>query len=231
MRIRPFLLLLGSYLLYSHINDAAAFSNREIKVITVRGSAFACNRGSDDGIETGMQFLILQEGRIIGSAEVFTVRNRICGLRIIKIVPGHIVRVGDTLTTSEKAGGDTLQNPTRPLDQRPLKDIISGNDISFSQGVLAARSCYDGGNALIGGMVTGTLIGPLGWVMVSPVICGRPAVAPVSADLNLKPEQRALFISGYQEWVAKTRKRNFNKGVLFGTLVSIAAYVHFLNAK
>jgi hypothetical protein len=67
-----------------------------MKVLLINGSKFAANKGASKGVTTGSIYLITRNNTIIGRAEVITVRQNICALKILEI--NRNIKIGDKLS-------------------------------------------------------------------------------------------------------------------------------------
>jgi hypothetical protein len=232
MRIRLLLLVFGLCFLNSSADEASEFSKHEMHVISIKNQTLACDRGSLDGIRTDMRFSLLQNKRKIGLAEVFDVRYRICALRIIKTDTNRALKIGDTLVVYKEFAKDTIQKQNKRFYRLSIHELLNDKNNSFLKGGRFAQGRYDGGPALIEGMATGTLLGPLGLLLwFSPMASKSPMEIPQDFPSAFKGVDKTLFTAGYEEFAEGKRKKCYIKGAVFGTLASIAIGIHLYNAK
>jgi hypothetical protein len=232
MRNQPFLLVFGFYLLNSTIIDASTSSNHEMHVIVIKDQAIACDCGSLDGIGNKMRFSLLQNRRKIGLAKVFDVNYRTCALRIVKIDSNRTLKIGDTLVLNKEVVQDIIKKRDEQFHRFSIHELLNDYNNSFSKGAMYAQGRYDGGDALIEGMATGTLLGPLGLLLwFSPMASNSRIEMPQDFPSVFTEVNRTLFVTGYEEFIAEKRKKCYIKGAVFGTLASMAIVIHLYNAR
>lgn len=69
----------------------------KMKILLVRGKKIAADKGSDDGIEDGMLFLVHRGGNIIGMAKVVRLKEKRCALIAETLSDNIKIQAGDML--------------------------------------------------------------------------------------------------------------------------------------
>ena len=204
---------------------------KDMEVTLVRQNSLVANKGNNHGISVGTLYDIRQDGYIIGTAEVKVVKSTMCGLKIVTIEPDYKPRVGDTLTLSGQVGVEqqSILSEMQEIEFAPEKlrkvdqpKYDSPSDYYFV-GKEAADNAY--GSAFGGGLAAGFLGGLIGWGIGYAIVSGKGAEVPAHHLVNLNPDERLQFNSGYKEKIKSKRKSTFNAGALTGTLIIVAIIV------
>lgn len=217
------ILLIFAYSLLT-LNASFIFAQQNfMKVVKIKGDSFVADMGSLNGIKLNSHYTIIQDTQKIGSAKVVAVREKICALKIIRLNSGAVVNPGDLLIldTENYSESDAL------LDDLNSKEfsrdqIVAPAKNCYLEGQKAAEGEYNGGGAMIGGLVSGVLLGLIGWGLGYAIMSASDINVPSHHMSNLDSQHQYEFISGYKQKAKSKRNGNFHAGAAIGTLIVVA---------
>jgi len=224
------ILLIITYSLFV-FNPSYIFAQQNsMKVVKVRDDKFVANMGSIHGITLNSYYTIIQNNKNIGRAKVIALREKICALIITSLNSGEMVKPGDYLILDSESyfDSDGLLND---LNSKGFsKDqLISSKKNYFFEGQKAAESEYNGGGAMIGGLVCGTLLGLIGWGLGYAIMSSSDIDVPPRHLSSLNNQQQFEFISGYKQKAKSKRNGNFHAGAAIGTLIAVVIVLSYSN--
>ena len=216
------IILIFSYSLIT-FNASFIFAQQNfMKVVKAKGDAFVADMGSINGIKLNSHYTIVQDTKNIGSAKVVAVREKICALKIVSLNSGAVVNPGDVLIldTENYSESDALLDDLNSKEFSRDKLVAPAKNYYF-EGQQAAEAEYGGGGAMIGGLVSGGLLGLIGWGLGYAIMSASDIDVPAHHMTNLDSQNQYEFISGYKKKAKSKRNGNFHAGAAIGTLIVI----------
>jgi hypothetical protein len=236
MRLISITLILSHLLLIWQPAIAFQQKNPDMEIRLVRQDALIGNKGRNHGVAVGTFYDIHQNGVIIGTAEVKVVKESMCGLKITTVNKKYDPKTGDLLILSEQFNSEqeSIFSEMQDLEFTPekLKNVDKPQKQITTDYYLAGKQAADDdyGSAFGGGMVAGLLGGLIGWGIGYAIISGQDADVPPHYLTELDQNERLQFRSGYKDKIKSKRKRTFNAGAFFGTLVIVAVVLASSNS-
>ena len=105
----------------------------------------------------------------------------------------------------------------------PSSGLLAQDNTSnfYAQGQHAAELDYSGSGAMVGGLVSGFLLGLIGWGVGYLIVNNTDVEVPAQHVSNLEHTQRVDFEAGYRAYVKSTRKQKFNLGGGIGVVGAV----------
>lgn len=199
----------------------------EMTITVVKQDTLVADEGSKHGIIIGSIYDIRENGVSIGRAVVKVVRKTMCGLKLTKMNPGYVPKIGNklilvnALTVEESDILTAMKQPEFSRDKLviPTKETAD----YYYDGRAAADSDY--GSAFGGGFLAGLLLGFIGWGVGYAIVSGQSADVPGHYLTDMKSNDRLQFSSGYKEKIKSKRKGTFNEGAGIGVLTLVVLLV------
>lgn len=220
------LLLIITYLFITFNSSFIFAQQNAMKIVKIKKAKFVANMGAIHGITQNSCYIIVQDNKNIGRAKVIAVREKICGLKIMSLDSGEMVKPGDflILDSQNSSESDTL------LDELDSNEFSKNHKINFPknyyfEGQKVAKSEYGSGGAMVGGLACGTLLGLIGWGCGYVIMSSSDIYVPARHLSYLNNQQQYEFISGYKQKAKDKRNSNFHIGAAIGTLIAVVIVV------
>lgn len=68
-----------------------------MRVQVVSQNLIVADKGSRQGVQINAVYDIYRQGHVIGKARVLLIEEDLCGLKVIHLMPGFMVKLGDLL--------------------------------------------------------------------------------------------------------------------------------------
>lgn len=215
-----------SYSLFIFTPNLLFSQSISIKITKILHDKFAINKGSADGIEKGEYYIIIQKGKSIGKAKVVAVRNEVSALQIVSLNKNFNIKIGDTVIPDYTVDNQSEDLLMQVEENSFSKAKLASNTNYYLKGQQTAESEYSGGGAMIGGLISGFLLGLIGWGLGYAIMSGSDIKVPYHHLSNLNSQQTLEFTSGYKDTAKGKRNRNFHAGAAVGTLIIVLIVVN-----
>ena len=216
--------VISSYLFFIFSPSVVA-QQSSMKVLKVKGDKCIANMGAIHNIAKNSYYVIVQNNANIGKAKVIAVREKICALKIISLNFGAMVEQGDLLIPDNESYSESDAFLDELESQEFSKEKLSAPKSYFYEGQKAAESEYNGGGAMIGGLVSGTLLGLIGWGLGYAILSSSDINVPPHHLSKLNSQQQFEFITGYKQKAKRKRNGNFHAGAAIGILIVVGIVI------
>lgn len=210
---------------YSFVTFNASFLFAQqdfMRIVKIKGDAFVADMGSLNGIKLNSHYTIIQGSKKIGSAKVVAVREKICALKIVSLTSGAVVNPGDVLILDTENNSESDELLDALNSQEFSRDrLMAPKKNYYFEGQKAAEAEYGAGGAMIGGLVSGGLLGLIGWGLGYAIMSASDIDVPAHHITNLDSQNQYEFISGYKKKAKSKRNGNFHAGAAIGTLIAV----------
>lgn len=113
------LILLIIFSLFISLSTIIYAQKGEIKITKILNDKFAINKGSQAGIKKGSYYIIIHNGKAVGSSKVIAVQKKISALQIIELDDKYNLKIGDILIyNSYKTTETEAENLLTQLDSK-----------------------------------------------------------------------------------------------------------------
>lgn len=213
--MRNQIFIFGIVCIITSIFPTTILCAQEMKIVRIADGKIAGDKGSNDGINQNQYFTIYKftstGKRPIGRAQVFVVKNSVCGLNIIEQDTNYPISVGDLL----EASIDTYTPPPVSETQTSTHQSTSSN-----KGTFGIRGGI--GTDLTGGIVYGGALNYLFAPNVSPfeiaIVIFGGSFEETTEEFHTYTEKTDIFVYGLLgNYLINYMGQNKGVFFLFGT--------------
>jgi hypothetical protein len=222
---KPITFLILFTFLFALFNPCYIFAQDDtINVTKIKGNHFAINKGSNDGIAKDDVLLIVRNETTIGKARVVLVRENASALSIISIEEGAALQLGDRVIRTFANEKNMLEEALSTANEQSPQDY-------YYLGQQHADLEYSGTGAIVGGLVSGTLLGLIGWGLGYAIMSSSEPDVPPYHLSPLNSQQQFQFSSGYKDKAKSKRNGKFHAGAAVGTLIAVVIVLNSAEAN
>ncbi|MBD3374798.1 hypothetical protein GF406_07185 [candidate division KSB1 bacterium] len=224
MRKSTAVLILSTYFFSLFFPCHMLAQNDTIRITKIKDNHFAINKGSNDGIAEDDLMVIVRNEKTIGKARVALVRENASALSVISLEEGATLQIGDRVIRTFTNEKDILEEALSTANQQSPQNY-------YYLGQRRADLEYSGAGAIVGGLVSGTLLGLIGWGLGYAIMSSSEPDVPPYHLSSLNSQQQFQFSSGYIDKAKSKRNGKFHAGAAIGTLVAVIIVLNTAEAN